>query len=505
VTSNEAPPPHPGESRDALVLPSSLVTRHSSLAADLRRALGPGAVVIDDPGQLECYAYDASFEAMMAPRCPDVVVQPRHTADVSRTLAFSSERGIPVTPRGAATGQAGGALPARGGIVLDLSRLNQVVELDAANLQVLVQPGIVHADLNDVLARAGLIFPPDPGSSRMCTVGGMVSNNSRGMRAIKYGSTGDYVLGLEVVLPDGRVITTGSERSRALQSSSGFELTRLFVGSEGMLGVITQMRLRVIPRPRTRGIVMGQFGRLSAAGESVGAVLGAGILPSAIEILDASAIRAVNLYRPEIGLPDAAAILLYEVDGNAPSVAHDARRIAEVVAPLADHVEWSDEPKRVAALWEARSVVGAASGQIKPGCARVYAGEDICVPLTRVPETLQAIQDLAREHDLTVVTYGHIASGNVHPAPIINVADPEQVRRVRLFADAVHRLARRMGGTVTGEHGVGLTRIAYMREEHGPALDVMWAIKQALDPRNIMNPGKMFPTEIEARIQNPEG
>lgn len=226
------------------------------------------------------------------------------------------------------------------------------------------------------------------------------------------------------------------------------------------------------------------------------AVLGEGILPSAIEILDSSAIMAVNIYRPALKLPDAEAILLYEVDGNAVSVADDARRIAEVVTPLADRVEWSDEPKRVAALWEARSVVGAASGQIKPGCARVYAGEDICVPLARVPETLRAIQDAARTHDLTVVTYGHIASGNLHPAPVIDVADSDSVRRVRLFADAIHHLARQMGGTVTGEHGVGLTRIQYMREEHGPALDVMWQIKRALDPFNIMNPGKMFPPEM---------
>jgi glycolate oxidase len=465
----------------------------TELGRDLRAALRPGCVVIDDPNQLECYAYDASFESMMSPRLPDVVVQPRDTDDVSRTLAFAWEHRVPVTPRGAATGQAGGALPARGGIVVDVSAMNRLLEIDGANLQVLVEPGIVHADLNDALARSRLIFPPDPGSSRMCTVGGMVSNNSRGMRAIKYGSTGDYVLGMEVVLPDGQVIVTGSIGSRALQSSSGLELTKFFVGSEGMLGVIARLRLKVIPKPISRGIVMAQFDRLTAAAESVSVVLAGGILPSAIEILDASAIKAVNIYRPALKLPDAEAILLYEVDGNPPSVAQDVRRIAELVAPLAAGVDWSDEPKRVAALWEARSVVGAASGQIKPGCARVYAGEDICVPLTRVPETLEAIQSLAREHDITVVTYGHIASGNIHPAPVIDVADPEQVRRVRSFADAVHRLARRMGGTVTGEHGVGLTRTAYMREEHGPALDVMLTLKRALDPYNIMNPGKMFP------------
>jgi glycolate oxidase len=467
--------------------------KQTELGRRLRAALPPGAIVVDNPGELQCYAYDASFEAMVQPRMPDAAVQPRDTADVAALARFATEHRVPLTARGAATGQAGGALPARGGVVVDMSALNRILEVDAADLQVMIHPGVVHADLNDHLAKRKLIFPPDPGSSRMCTVGGMVSNNSRGMRAIKYGSTGDYVLGLEVVLADGRVITTGSLGSRALQSSSGFELTKLFVGSEGMLGIITRLRLKVIPKPPNRGIVMAQFARLTAAGESVGAVLGAGILPSAIEILDASAIKAVNLYRPALRLPDAEAILLYEVDGNAAAVAQDARRIAEVVQPLADHVDWSDEPKRVAALWEARSVVGAASGQIKPGCARVYAGEDICVPLQRVPETLLAIQNLALQHDLTVVTYGHIASGNIHPAPIINVADPDQVRNVRQFADEVHRLARRMGGTVTGEHGVGLTRIPYMREEHGEALDVMWEIKRALDPHNLLNPGKMFP------------
>lgn len=472
------------------------MSRPADLARALRSILGPTATIIDRPDELQCYGYDASFEAMVCPRLPQVAVQPRSTDQVSRLLAYAFEHRIPVTPRGAATGQAGGALPARGGIVVDLSPMNRIVELDAVNLQVVVQPGVVHADLNAFLERSNLIFPPDPGSSRMCTVGGMVSNNSRGMRGLKYGATGDYVLGLEVVLPNGQVITTGSIGSRALQSSSGFELTKLFVGAEGMLGVITQIRLRVMPRPRHRGIVMGQFSQLEAAGESVSAVLGAGILPSAIEILDSSAIRAVNLYRPALKVPEAEAILLYEVDGNRLGVAEDARRIAEVIGPLADAVEWSDEPRRVAALWEARSVVGAASGQIKPGCARVYAGEDICVPLRRVPETLRAIQQIAATYGLTVVTYGHIASGNLHPAPVINVADPDEVKRVWQFADEIHRLARRMGGTVTGEHGVGLTRIAYMREEHGPALDVMWQLKRTLDPHNIMNPGKLFPPEM---------
>ena len=462
-----------------------------SLSEELRGELGSDRVV-DDPNELVCYSYDASFLSMLAPRLPDVVVKPRSVEDVSRTCRFAFDRGVPVTPRGAATGQAGGVLPTRGGIVVDMTQMDRVIELAAADLQVLVEPGIVHADLNSFLAKHGLIFPPDPGSSRMCTVGGMVANNSRGMRAIKYGSTGDYVLGLTVVLADGTVIETGSIGSRALQSSSGLELTKLFVGSEGLLGVICGLRLKVVPIPRTKGIVMAAFDRLEAAGEAVLAVLQAGILPSAIEILDESAIKAVNIYRPAIALPPAQAILLYEVDGNPPSVSYDVQEIARVIEPSAALVEWSDEPKRVAALWEARSVVGAASGMIRPGAARVYAGEDICVPLHKVPATLRTIQDLAKKYDLLVVTYGHIASGNIHPAPVININDRDEVARVLQFADEIHKLARRMAGTVTGEHGVGLTRIGYMAEEHGPTLDVMRTIKQAVDPSWILNPGKLF-------------
>ena len=462
-----------------------------SHADELRNELGSDRV-IDDPNELVCYSYDASFLSMLTPQLPDVVVTPRTVEDVSRTCRFAFQRGIPVTPRGAATGQAGGVLPTRGGIVLDMTQMDRIVELAAADLQVLVEPGIVHADLNTFLAKHGLIFPPDPGSSRMCTVGGMVANNSRGMRAIKYGSTSDYVLGLTVVLADGQVIQTGSIDSRALQSSSGLELTKLFVGSEGLLGVICGLRLKVIPIPRTRGIVLAAFDQLEAAGEAVLAVLQAGILPSAIEILDESAIKAVNIYRPAIALPPAEAILLYEVDGNPPSVSYDVQEIARIIQVSAASVEWSDEPNRVAALWEARSVVGAASGMIRPGAARVYAGEDICVPLHQVPATLRAIQDLAKQYDLLVVTYGHIASGNIHPAPVINVNDQDEVSRVLAFADQIHKLARRMAGTVTGEHGVGLTRISYMAEEHGPTLEVMRTLKQAIDPSWILNPGKLF-------------
>ncbi|MBI3964419.1 MAG: FAD-binding oxidoreductase [Chloroflexi bacterium] len=467
-------------------------SRLAQVVAELRRA-APAANVVDDPSELYGYSYDASFESLMNDYRPDVVVQPSGTADVTAAVRIAAAHRIPVTTRGAATGQAAGCVPVRGGIVMDMSRLNRIVELDAPNLQVIIEPGVVHANLNAFLAPHGLIFPPDPGSSKMCTVGGMVANNSRGMRAVKYGSTGDYVLGLEVVLPSGEVVTTGSVGSRALQSSSGLELTKLFVGSEGLLGVICQLRLRVQPLPARRGLVLASFDELEATGRAVLAVFQAGILPAAGEILDRSAIIAVNKYRPAMQLSECEAMLLFEVDGSSVAVAHDVQRVADAVRPHASAVESADDPARVAALWEARSLVGAASGQVIPNAARVYAGEDICVPLARVPEALRGIRSAGERHGLTIVTYGHIASGGLHAAPVINTSDQDAVRRVRIAADEIHQMALRLNGTVTGEHGVGLTRVPYMRQEHGAALDLMRTIKRAIDPHNLFNPGKVIP------------
>lgn len=394
--------------------------------------------------------------------------------------------------------------------------LNRILDVDVPNMQALCQPGVVHAQLNESLLPHKLIFPPDPGSTRMATVGGMAANNAHGMRAAKYGPTGAWVLGLRVVLPDGTLIETGGAPrgathsgapgsepeaaiSRAKQTSAGLELTKLFVGAEGTLGVITQLRLKLMPIPPARAIVLALFDQLENAGQAVQAVFGAGITPSAIEILDERCVRTVNLYRPAMNLPEVEALLLFEVDGNPPGVEYDAARISEIVRPLVragdGSVEWSTEPKRIAALWEARSVVGAAVGTLRPNSNRAYCGEDICVPVARIPETLRAIQDISKQHNIPIATYGHIGGGSLHPGHLIDGRDADEVRRVLLVADDIHDLALRMGGTTTGEHGVGAVRARFMPQEHGPALDAMRRIKYALDPKGIMNPGKIFPED----------
>ncbi|HVA24001.1 MAG TPA: FAD-binding oxidoreductase [Chloroflexota bacterium] len=467
----------------------------SSMAGDLQALLADSDVV-EGVAELRTYAYDASFMTQLRPAPPDLAVIARSTADVSAVLRYANERGIPVTPRGAATGQAAAAAALTGGIVLSLNAMNRLLEVDVPNMQAFAEPGVVHAKLNEALAPHRLVFPPDPGSTKMATVGGMASTNAHGMRAVKYGPTSSWVLGLEVVLADGRVIETGSVGSRAKQSSAGLELTKLFVGSEGTLGVITKLRLKLMPIPQARAIVLCLFDVLEDAGAAVQRVFQMGISPSAIEILDRRCIRAVNLYRPGLALDEVEAVILFEVDGNPPGVRYDAEQIASTVGELARKVEWSDDEKRIAALWEARSLVGVAVGTLRPGSNRAYCGEDLCVPVARIPETLRAIQDIGAKYEIIIATYGHIGGGGLHPGHLIDVQSEDEVRRVLAVADEVHELALRMGGTTTGEHGVGATRAPFMAREHGPALDTMRAIKRALDPNGILNPGTIFPEGI---------
>ena len=470
--------------------------RHS-LAAELKNIF-PAKRVLTGDLERKMYSYDSSFLARFRNFVPDAVVLPRSTEEVSNVMRLASEHGIPVVPRGAGSGETCGCLAVRGGIVMDLSSWDTIEEVDAANMQVFVRPGVVHYKLNEHLAGFGLFFPPDPGSTRMCTIGGMVANNSSGLRAVKYGATEQYVLGLEVVLPDGRVIHTGGVNCRALKNVSGLNLTKLFVGSEGILGVITRVRLRVWPRPKARGIAMAVFDNLEEAPAAVLDVYQSGILPSGIEILDSSAIQAVNLYNPEINLPDAEAILIFEVDGNPAGVAWEGQKIVEIVRQRAVSVEWATDPGRMAELWRGRSVVAVAAARLRPDGSRIFAGEDISVPLNRVTEGLRRIKELGRKYSIAVVNYGHIGDGNIHTAPVINLDNAEEVARANALVDAIHRLAMELGGSTTGEHGVGAVRNQYALDEHGEAASIMRRVKETLDPVNIMNPGKLLPPEGES-------
>ncbi len=449
---------------------------------DLKVIAGPR--VTASPSELYCYASDASLVQGL----PDYIVRPMNASEVSSILRLCSERGIPVTPRGAGTGLCGGASPVRGGVVLDMSGMNRILEIDIRNLQVIIEPGVVQERLNSALKPHGFFFPPDPGSSAMCTIGGMISYNSSGMRSVKYGTTRSYVLDLEVVLADGRIVHTGS---KMLKSSAGYDLTRLFVGSEGTLGVITRAGLKIVPLPKARRLVIASFVDAETAGESVIKVFSHGITPSACEILDKTTMQVLKRCDASLALPDGGDVILFEVDGTEVSTEEEARRIEEICSPAALSTEVASGQNEMEAIWAARRLVGAAISRLDPKKSRVYIAEDVGVPISQIPALIKRVQQISAKAGLPAMKYGHIGDGNLHVAFFIDVMDEEEWERLRGAADKIHRAAIGLGGTVSSEHGIGLARANYMPEQAGPALDVMRTIKAALDPKGILNPGKL--------------
>ncbi len=434
--------------------------------------------------ELYCYSCDASQIRGM----PDYVIRPENTEQVSKVVKVAYDHEIPVTARGAATGLAGGAVPVEGGIVLDMSSMDKIEELDLDNLQVVVESGVVQAKLNAVLEPYGFFFPPDPGSSAMCTIGGLIGNNGSGMRSVKYGTTRSYVLGLEVVMADGTIINTGS---KVMKSVSGYSLTDLYVGSEGTLGVITKAILKVIALPKERSVLLASFETPELAGQAVVKTLASGIVPSACEILDRNIIEAINTYDPSIGIPEAGAILLFEVDGTENAVIEGIGMVSEVCRSLATSVKTASDKAERDEIWAARKMVGAAISRLDPMRTRVYVGEDVGVPIKQIPAMLHKVREISKEFDLPIMTYGHIGDGNLHTGMCIDVMEDGDWEKLNKAADKIHHEALGLEGTVTAEHGVGGARADFMALEVGNALDLMVAIKKALDPKGIMNPGKM--------------
>ncbi|MBI3521993.1 MAG: FAD-binding protein [Chloroflexi bacterium] len=362
------------------------------LASRLREVVAADRV-IDDPATLLPYAYDASFWSLRMNRVPDVVVVPVSTAEVAAVVRIADETNTPVVPRGGGTGQTGGAVAARGGIVISFARMRAIVEIDRPNLQAVVEPGLVFADLQAALLPHGLFFPPDPGSGRACTLGGMVANNASGPHAVRWGTTSAYVLGVELVLADGSVIQTGGLHSKALKSSSGIDLTKLFVGSEGTLGIATRLRLRVQPRPSARAVVLAGYNALEDTVGSLDDLFKEGILPSTAELLDRSAVEAIRLYRPDLGLPDGEAVLFIEVEGTPGYVASAARMVEAIAKQRATVTSLAEDEAAIQRLWSARSGLAAAAALAHPNKHRIFAGEDLAVPLSEIPRTIRRARD----------------------------------------------------------------------------------------------------------------
>ena len=411
---------------------------------------------------------------------------PTDAEQVSLILDLADKRRIPVIPRGAGTGLAGAAVPVRAGLVMDMCRMNRLIEIRIADRLAVVQPGVVYADLQKALAPDGFFFPPDPASGKVCTIGGNVATNAGGIRGAKYGVTRDYVLGLEVVLAGGRIMRTGSS---CMKSVSGYDLTRLFVGSEGTLGVVTEITLKINPKPSAIKTSLARFISLEDAGQAVTDIMHSGIIPSVLEVLDENTIKVLREHA-NMELPDAVAIILVETDGYTEvEVSAQMEKITDIFnGNRATHIRTADSEEEVDELWLARRSAGSVAAQLRTN----NLSEDVAVPISKVPHLLTGISTIVHKYHLPFVIFGHAGDGNLHPKVMYDSSDPNQVKRAGKAVDEIFRLTCQLGGTLTGEHGIGLSKAPYMTLEHDPVeMDVMRKIKKIFDPNNILNPGKM--------------
>ncbi len=458
-------------------------TRESTLLAELGAALPDDAVVVD-PASLEAYRHDRAVGVEAG--VPQVVVRPSSTAQVSAVLAAAHARGVPVVPRGAGSGLAGGANAVDGCIVLSTERMNRVVEVRVDDGYAVVEPGVINTELRDHVRGHGLWYAPDPGSKDFCSIGGNVSTNAGGLCCVKYGVTRDAVLGLEVVLADGTVTRLGR---RTVKGVAGYDLAGLVVGSEGTLAVVTQALLRLRPLPPPPTTVVAVFTDLPSAGRAVEEAMTVAT-PSLLEIMDQSTVAAVEAFAP-MGLdPTAGALLIGQSDLPAAAGAHEAGLIAQACERAgAAEVYVSEDAEQSELLLAARRLAVTAVEQLG-----VSLLDDIAVPRSRLPEAMARIADLARVHEVTICTFGHAGDGNLHPTVVHQRGDEAGAARAATAFDAILEVALDLGGTVTGEHGVGLLKRRMLGRELDPAAQSLHeAIKHAWDPRGILNPGKALP------------
>ncbi|MCM3114167.1 glycolate oxidase subunit GlcD [Neobacillus sp. MER 74] len=438
------------------------------------------------------YSYDSTpnLQAM-----PDAVVSPRNTKEVSEVVKVCNENKVPIVPRGSGTNLCGGTCPTEGGVVILFKHMNSIVDLDEENLTITVQPGVICLDVANAASAKGLFYPPDPGSMKIATIGGAINENSGGLRGLKYGVTRDYVIGLEVVMPNGDIVRTGGKLAKDV---AGYDLTRLMVGSEGTLGIITEAILKLIPMPETKKTMLALYQDLEAAAKSVSKIIANKIIPVTLEFLDQPTIRVVEDYS-QIGLPtDVQAVLLIEQDGSPEVVERDIEKIIKVCKQEgAVSVQVASSEEEALALAAARRTALSALARLKPTTVL----EDATVPRSEIAKMVNAINNIADKYNLQICTFGHAGDGNLHPTCPTDARNHEEMERVEMAFAEIFERAVELGGTITGEHGVGVMKAPYLEWKLGKeGIAVMKAIKLALDPNNIMNPGKVFAKSYRKRV-----
>ncbi|MBI5417313.1 FAD-binding protein [Candidatus Poribacteria bacterium] len=429
-----------------------------------------------------CYSYDASRQEAI----PDIVVRPISAKEISEVLKIATANSIPVYVRGAATGLTGGCVPVNGGIVISLTRMNRIIEIDEKNLIAIVEPGVITSDLQKEVESRGLFYPPDPASVRMCTIGGNIAENSGGLRAIKYGVTGDYCLGLEAVLPTGEIIKTGS---RTLKCVTGFDLKSLLIGSEGMLAVITKIYIKLLPLPEKKLTISAYFHNAEEAANTVSEIIKNKIIPTALEFIDKDTIQYVEKFLKVAYPAGTEALLLIEVDGNADQIEKELELVRQICKKCgAFDLSIARKEDERTKLWEIRKSISPALYQI----ASKKINEDICVPRSEIPEILRRVKNISDKYKLTILCFGHAGDGNIHVNIMIN-PEKENMENAEQAVLEIMQNTIELNGTISGEHGIGNTKMKYLEMEVGTDfIRIMKQIKKFFDPAGILNPGKMF-------------
>ncbi len=448
----------------------------------LRRIVG-NTNALDSIEQLTAYSYDGTNTWS---HLPDIVVFPLNAAQVSQVLKYANEHEIPVTPRGGGTNVSGGSIPIHGGIVLCMTKINRIIEINKTNLNATVEPGVVLQDFQAALAKEGLFFPPDPQSYAGCTMGGVVAENSGGPSCLKYGVAKQYVLGLEVALADGTLVKLGGLTPK---NRTGYELMMLFTGSEGTLGVITKIGLRLMPAPKANKTVLAVFNDAEVAGETVTAIIASSVLPSKVEFMDNWTFEKFRGVIPDEILNTSQVILLIQVDGLPQTVEAEAQQVAELCRKTARQVRVAADAAEADKYWAARR----AHFSDISSRAHTIVNEDICIPRDKIAEFIRLGRESAKKFDVPISFAGHVGDGNFHPAVLTDNRNKEHYERALKCVDEIIEIALNLGGVLSGEHGIGLEKQRFLKKAMDPAaIDMMRKIKALIDPRNTLNPGKIW-------------
>ncbi|MBC7286943.1 MAG: FAD-binding protein [Armatimonadetes bacterium] len=454
----------------------------TALVAELRDCLGPAAVLTDER-DLQVYSYDATLRRGL----PDLVVLPQSTGEIAAVVRACRAHNVPLVPRGSATSLSGGPIPVAGGVVLALTRMNRIIEIDEENMRAVVQPGVINQDLNDALAERGLMYAPDPASQIACTMGGNVAENAGGPHCLKYGVTANHITGLTVVTADGEIVRLGSKAV----ASGGLDLRGLVIGSEGTLAVVAEIVCRLLPASPARVTMLACFNSIADASAAVSDIIAAGLLPATLEMIDRTVIEAVEAY-DAIGYPrDVEAVLVIEIDGLQSALLPQVEQAQEVcLRHSAARFEWADSADQRERLWRGRKGATAALAMLAPA----KLSTDVTVPRSRLPEALAEVAEISRRFNIPIGNVFHAGDGNLHPQVLFDPRDQEQMARAIAADEAITEMALRYGGVLTGEHGIGSEKRKHMLRAFGrPELEAMWAVKEAFDPAGILNPSKVLP------------